>query len=160
MAVFFLFLLALILGIATTLYWVPGDDLGRGYFQMNALILLGLLGLATTVVWLHPMRPFAPYDQVGNLTLATAVLASFVYYAAIWKESWQLARIPLSLALISILALLLIAGYELVQPVTPLPHRSTLLALCLISSALLSTVGSSSTAANRKQRYTPAPTLG
>ena len=49
MGVFFLFLLALAVGSLTTLYWIPEDDLGRGYFQMNALIILGLLGLATAV---------------------------------------------------------------------------------------------------------------
>ena len=137
MAVFFLFLLALILGTLSTLYWVPGDHLGRGYFQMNGLVVLGLLGLTVTIAWLHPMRPFAPHDRLGHLGLAIALVACFAYYAAIWKEAWRLAWIPLTVALVSTSALLLHAGQGVVQPVTPLPHRPTLLVICLLTSALL-----------------------
>ena len=48
MAVFLLFLLATAAGCISTLFWIPEDDLGRGYFQMNALIVLGLLGVLLT----------------------------------------------------------------------------------------------------------------
>ncbi|MFP5287964.1 MAG: hypothetical protein ACLGI9_19665, partial [Thermoanaerobaculia bacterium] len=57
MGVFLLFLLAVSLGSLTTLFWIPEGDMGRGYFQMNALVVLGLLGLAVAVVGLHPFAP-------------------------------------------------------------------------------------------------------
>src|SRR5215210_6259947 len=59
MGVFFLFLLATSLGSLSTLYWIPEEDLGRGYFQMNALVVLGLLSLAVRW-WCSP--PFIPSE--------------------------------------------------------------------------------------------------
>ena len=46
MGVLLLFLLALAFGTLTTLYWVPEDDLGAGYFKVNGLVVLGLLTVA------------------------------------------------------------------------------------------------------------------
>ena len=46
MLVFFTFVLCLTWGSVSTFFSVPEDELGRGYFQMNALIVLGLLSLA------------------------------------------------------------------------------------------------------------------
>jgi hypothetical protein len=137
MGVFLLFLLAVSLGSLTTLFWIPEDDLGRGYFQMNALVVLGLLGLAAAVVWLHPFRPFGDRPAVGTAALALALVGGFLYYAAIWRERWRLGRWPLALATLSCLVALLAAGPHLVTPRTPLPHRGALLELDLVASALL-----------------------
>jgi hypothetical protein len=137
MGVFFLFLLATSLGSLSTLYWIPEEDLGRGYFQMNALVVLGLLGLAAAVVALHPFRPFGAQPAAGILALAAALLGAFLYYAAIWQERWRLCRWPLTLSLAGCAAALLLAGPHLVAAFTPLPHRGGLLAANLLASALL-----------------------
>lgn len=138
MGVFFLFLLATSVGSLSTLYWIPEEDLGRGYFQMNALVVLGLLGLAQAVVILHPtFQPFAEAGFLGALLLGMALIASFFYYAAIWQERWKLCRWPLSVALGCALAVLLLAGPRLILFETTLPHRSVLLTASLTSSAIL-----------------------
>ena len=137
MSVFLLFLLATSLGALTTLYWIPERDLGRGYFQMNALVVLGLLGLAQAVVWLHPFRPFGEQAAAGGAALALALAGGFLYYAAIWRERWTLCRWPLALATAGTAAALLLAGPHLLRPLTPLPHRAALLAAALLASALV-----------------------
>lgn len=137
MGVFLLFLLAVSLGSLTTLYWIPEDDLGRGYFQMNALVVLGLLGLSTAVVVLHPFRPFGERPGLGIIALVAALLGAFLYYAAIWRERWATGRWPLTLSTLSCLAALLLAGPHLVVPLTPLPHRAALLTTSLLASSLL-----------------------
>jgi hypothetical protein len=137
MGVFLLFLLAVVLGSLSTLYWIPEDDLGRGYFQMNALVVLGLLAIAVAVVWLHPFRPFGEHPAAGRGCLALALAASFLYYGAIWKERWSFGRWPLTVALAATLAALLLAGPHLVPSPTPLPYRRALLDLGLLTSALL-----------------------
>lgn len=137
MGVFLLFLLATALGTLSTLYWIPEEDLGRGYFQMNALVVLGLLGLAAAVVWLHPFAPFGSRAWPGIVALGLALVGGFLYYAAIWRELWRLCRWPLTLAFAGCLAALLLAGPHLVPALTPLPHRSWLLAAGLLASSLL-----------------------
>ncbi len=137
MGVFLLFLLAVSLGSLSTLYWIPEDDLGRGYFQMNALVVLGLLGLAVAVVLLHPFQPFGPLRIPGIAALTAALAGAFLYYAAIWRERWSLCRWPLTLSLLGCLAALLLAGPHVVAPLTPLPHRSLLLVGSLLASSLL-----------------------
>jgi hypothetical protein len=137
MGVFLLFLLAVSCGSLTTLYWIPEDDLGRGYFQMNALVVLGLLGLAMAVVLLHPFHPFGSRPAPGIAALAAALLGGFLYYAAVWRERWALGRWPLTLSLAGCLAALLLAGSHVVAPLTPLPHRAALLAASLLASSLL-----------------------
>jgi hypothetical protein len=137
MGVFFLFLLATSLGSLSTLYFIPEADLGRGYFQMNALVALGLLALAAAVVALHPFHPFGARSAAGVTALAAALVGGFLYYAAIWRERWDLCRWPLTLALAGCLAALLLAGPHLVAAFTPLPHRQGLLAANLLASALL-----------------------
>jgi len=134
MGVFLLFLLATAMGSLSTLYWIPEPDLGRGYFQMNALVILGLLALAVAVVLLHP---FAALGGMTTAALALALAAAFLYYMAIWRERWDLCRWPLSLAVAACLAGFLLAGRGLVPPITPLPHRAPLLAAGLLASALL-----------------------
>lgn len=137
MGVFLLFLLAASLGSLTTLYWIPEGDMGRGYFQMNALVVLGLLGLAAAVVWLHPFEPFGDQTGLGGTALGLALAGGFLYYAAIWRERWDLCRWPLTLSTLGCLGALLLAGPHLVPAFTPLPHREALLAAGLVSSALL-----------------------
>ena len=137
MSVFILFLLALTAGVLSTSFWVPGGDLGRGYFQTNALIVLGLLGLGLTVVLLHPVEPFGRFATVGAALLLASFAMSFWYYGAIWRESWRIARVPAALALLTTLAALLVSGAQLIPALTPLPHRSLLGALGLIATALL-----------------------
>jgi hypothetical protein len=134
MGVFLLFLLATALGSPSTLYWIPEEHLGRGYFQMNALVALGLLGLALAVVLLHPFPGLA---SSGLAAVALALAATFLYYGAVWRERWRLGRLPLTLALVATLAALLAAGRAFVAPVTPLPHRPELLAAGLVTSALV-----------------------
>jgi hypothetical protein len=135
--VFLLFLLATSLGSLTTLYWIPERDLGRGYFQMNALVVLGLLALAEAVVVLHPIRPFGERSAAGAAALALGLAGGFLYYAAVWRERWDLCRWPLTLALVGTLATLLLAGPPLLRPLTPLPHRHALLTAALVASALV-----------------------
>jgi hypothetical protein len=137
MGVFLLFALAVSLGSLTTLYWIPEDDLGRGYFQTNALVVLGLLGLAMAVVLLHPFRPFGDHPAPGLAALTVALAGAFLYYAAVWRERWALGRWPLTLSLAGCLAALLLAGPHVVTPLTPLPHRGALLVASLLASSLL-----------------------
>lgn len=137
MSVFFLFLLATSLGSLSTLYWIPEENLGRGYFQTNALVILGLLSLAAAVELLHPFRPFGAQPAAGVTALAVALGGGFLYYAAIWRRRWDLCRWPLTLSLAGCAAALLLAGPHLVPPFTPLPHRGALLAASLLASALL-----------------------
>ena len=93
MGVFFLFLLALAGGCLSTLFWIPEDDLGRGYFQTNALIVLGLLGLALTAFWLHPLAPFGESGPpIGPVGLYVAIAGGFGYYAGIWRQRWRPGR--------------------------------------------------------------------
>lgn len=137
MGVFLLFLLATSLGCLSTLYWIPEEDLGRGYFQMNALVVLGLLALAAAVVALHPFHPFGDRPAAGVTALGASLAGGFLYYAAIWRERWDLCRWPLTLAAAGCAAALLLAGPHLVLALTPLPHRRALLAAGLLASALL-----------------------
>jgi len=137
MGVFLLFLLAVVLGCLSTLFWIPENDLGRGYFQMNALVVLGLLSLAVAVVGLHPFRPFGDRPAAGTVALIAALASAFLYYGAVWKERWRLGRWAAGLATAGCLAALLLAGPRLVPALTPLPYRRALLAAGLLSSALL-----------------------
>jgi len=137
MGVLFLFLLALTAGTLSTLFWVPEDDLGRGYFQMNALVALGLLGVAVAVYRLHPFAPFGADAGRGELALSLAFGGALVYWMAIWKQRWMAGRVLAALSLTGCLGSLLLAGRHLALATTPLPQRSLLLAAALVSSALL-----------------------
>jgi hypothetical protein len=136
MAVFLLFLLGLAAGTLFTLFWIPEDDLGRGYFQMNALVALGLLGLAGAVAWLHPFRPFGDLALAGAASLGAALAGGFLYWAAVWREAWRPARAAAALALAGAFAALLLAGAAGIRRDIALPHRGWLLGAALASSAL------------------------
>lgn len=136
MAVFLLFLLATAAGCISTLFWVPEDDLGRGYFQTNALIVLGLLGLAMAVAVLKPPEGFAATSDMARIGLMVALIGAFLYYAAIWREKWLWGRAAAALALLGSGGALLVGGTELIHRTTPLPGREPLLAIALIMSAL------------------------
>jgi hypothetical protein len=137
LTIFFLFLLATTFGCVSTLFWVPEDDMGRGYFQMNALIVLGLLALALAVLLLHPFRPFADRAAAGAGGLWAAFAAAFLYYAAIWRERWRLARVAAALTLAASGAALLLATPQLSILAPALPHRLLLTGAAVFSSALL-----------------------
>ncbi len=114
MSVFFLFLLAMAAGVLSTLFWIPEQDLGRGYFQMNALIVLGLLGLAGTLVLLRPLAPFGDWSPAGEAGLAVAGASSLLYWIAAWREHWAAARWAAALALVAGVTAMLAAGRELI----------------------------------------------
>ena len=134
--VFFLFLLALAAGVLTTLFSIPEDDLGRGYFRMNALVVLSLLALGAAVTLLHPLRPFGPAARAGGVALGSALVAGFLYYAAVSRERWILARGAATVALGGCAAALWLAGLHLTPVAAPLPHRPALLAAALGAAAL------------------------
>ncbi|MDH3746281.1 MAG: hypothetical protein OES47_14375 [Acidobacteriota bacterium] len=137
MGVFFLFLLATSAGCLSTLYSIRESDLGRGYFQMNALIILGLLGLAVTMFWLHPFAPFEGAVTPGAISLHAAFVGAFLYYAFVWRRRWSGGRWAVTLSLAGSVGALLLAGVALIREVAPLPHRTLLLVATLIASALL-----------------------
>jgi hypothetical protein len=137
MGVFFLFLLAISIGCLSTLYWIPEDDLGRGYFVMNALIVLCLLGLATAVMVMHPFEPFGESKTLGEALMWASLAGAFLYYAAVWRERWGAGRWAVTLTLAAAVPALLMAGATLMRTDVPLPGRTPLLVLALCGSALL-----------------------
>jgi hypothetical protein len=137
MSVFFFFALATVVGILSTLFWIPEDDLGRGYFQMNALVVLGFLSLVLAVVVLHPFKPFGEEPLFGASALWAGFVSCFLYYVAVWCERWNLARVAATAALATCGAALLMAGPELIVGLGPLPYRSVLVIAALVSSSLL-----------------------
>jgi hypothetical protein len=137
MSVFFFFALATVVGALSTLFWIPEDDLGRGYFQMNALIVLALLALVWTVVLLPPLDPFGAATAAGRGLLALGSLGSALYYGAIWRERWRASRWAAALSLAGCGGALVVGTRHLVGLSTPLPHRDALAIAGLLSSALL-----------------------
>jgi hypothetical protein len=132
-----LFLLALACGSVSTLFWIPEEDLGRGYFQMNALVVLGLVGLACTVVVLGATPSFDAGAPAGRGILFAALAAAFGYYAAVWRRVWRWARVAAAATLAAGGAALWLAGSALVHPLSALPHHAPLLAAGLATSALV-----------------------
>ena len=129
--------MALAWGCLTTLFWVSGAVLGRGYFLTIALVVLGLLGIDFAIVILRPIDPFGYEAQKGLITLGSALAASFLYYGAVWKERWRLALWPLGMATVLSGIVLIQSGRVLVPRLDTLPHQEVLLVLTLIGSALL-----------------------
>jgi hypothetical protein len=138
MGVVFLFLLAAVAGTLTTLYWIPEEDLGRGYFQMNALVVLCFLGLAGALWLFSSLEPYGAGagHEAGTAGFAFALAGAFGYYAAVWRQRWLAGRWAVSVALAGSLAALLAAGLALAPP-SALPHRDPLLGAALLGSALL-----------------------
>ena len=137
MGIFFLFLLSLAAGSLSTLFWIPEDDLGRGYFQTNALVILGLIGLATATLLLDGVAPFGAAAEVGRNLLFVALGGAFGYYAGIWRERWLPARAAAALTLAATGGCLWLAGLEVIQPVSSLPGYRPLLAASLVTSSLI-----------------------
>ncbi len=138
MSVLFLLILGLAWGCLTTLFWVSGKDLGRGYFITIALVVLGLLGIGVAIAVLHPFKPFGAQAAERHLAVMIAALAAtFAYYGAVWKERWTLALWPLAAATVLTGYLLLRSGEMLIPVLATLPHRESLLAANLIASGLL-----------------------
>jgi len=135
--IFFLFLLGLAAGCLSTLFWIPEDDLGRGYFQMNALVILGLIGLATATLLFDGVAPFGESAELGRYAVLAALAGSFAYYAAIWRERWLLGRLAAGLALAATTMSFWLTGKSLVLPISSLPYHRPLLAASLGLSALL-----------------------
>ena len=137
MTIFFLFLLATTFGCVSTLFWVPEEDMGRGYFQMNALIVLGLLALALAVLLLHPFEPFGERGGAGATAVWAAFGGAFLYYAGIWRERWRPARAAAAITLAASGAALLLMAPQLSALAPALPHRLLLTGGDVVSSALL-----------------------
>lgn len=137
MLVFFAFLLCLTWGSVSTLFWIPERELGRGYFQMNALVVLGLLSLAVVSRWLHPFEPFGASPGSGATALHIGYLGAFLYYGLVWRESWRWVRWPAALMLIALGWSLWAATGPLVARGADLPAISLLAAFAMLTSALL-----------------------
>lgn len=137
MSVLFLFILGLAWGCLTTLFWVSGEELGRGYFITLALVVLGLLGIGFTLVIVLPFAPYGSEDGAEVAVMSGALLTAFVYYGAIWKERWRIALVPLAAVTILTGYLLLKAAEILIPTSTALPHQHALLVGNLIGSGLL-----------------------
>lgn len=137
MSVLFLFLLGLSLGIESTMFWIPERNLGRGYFQLNSLISLGLLGIATTVMAAGGLAPWGDVPEVTRIALYLALTGGFLYYAALWVERWRLARAFMVPALAANLVAYLTAGAWLFSAGGSLPHSGWLLTAALLSGSLL-----------------------
>jgi len=137
MIVIFLFLVALAVGCASTLYWIPEDDMGRGYFQTNALVVLGLLGIAAAIVRYHPESPYGSMHTTGSIALGVSIVGGFLYYAAIWRERWMYARGAVTVLLGGGLPALAYAGLAITESPVPIPAHDPLLLFGLFTSMLL-----------------------
>lgn len=137
MLVFFSFVVCLVWGCASTLFWIPEDELGRGYFQMNALVILGLLSLAVAARLLHPFEPFGATPAAGAAAVHVAYLGAFAYYAFVWRQSWRGARLAAGLLLAALTVALWQLGATLVAGAPPIPAQLPLARLALLTSAIL-----------------------
>lgn len=137
MSVFFLFLLALATGTLSTLFWIPEDELGGGYFRINALVVLVLLAVATaSPLVAEGLSPFGG-SLAGRAALGVAVGGAFLYYAAAWRERWRPGRVAAAVGLVGSGTALVLAGGHLLASPAPLPARPALMVASLLTSALL-----------------------
>jgi hypothetical protein len=139
MNVLLIFLLATSAGSLSTLFWIPEDDMGRGYFQMNSLVVLGLLGISGAIVFFDPSLRAASTSSGTGSALLVALLGAFAYYAAVWREKWGIGRWAVALSLVGTTWALVAAGILLTThaSTTPIPYRAGLLGIGLLSSALI-----------------------
>ncbi len=142
MLVFFAFLLCLTWGSVSTFFSIPEDEVGRGYFQTNALVVLGLLSLAVASRTLHPFEPFGDAPTVGATALWIGYGAAFLYYGSIWRERWTAARASAALTLGALTVALwelapTLTRHSLVGAAAPMPAQIPLTRLALVTSALL-----------------------
>ena len=138
MSVFLLFLLALAAGTLSTRFQLPEDVLGRGYFQLLSLTVLGLISLALVSLPLQATDPFRLAPQGGRWLLAAALGSALLHYAAVWSERWRGSRRAAATTLVAVMGCLLLAGFSLPgQASSSLPYRRLLLTLTLSTSALL-----------------------
>jgi hypothetical protein len=137
MSVLLLFLLATSAGALSTLFWIPEQDLGRGYYQMVALIVLGLLGLTATVLLLQPVEPFGAQAGIPHLALLISLVGAFLFYGSVWRERWRAGRWSAALSLVGTIGMLLLLGGHQVRDLPTLPFRSLLLSASLLTSAAL-----------------------
>lgn len=111
--------------------------MGRGYFQTNALVILGLLGLAAAVLFFRGVTPFGEQAALGGVAVSASLLAAFAYYAGVWQRRWFWARAAAVATLGSGVLALWLAGRALILPLSALPHHQLLLAVHLALSALI-----------------------
>lgn len=138
MLVFFTFLLCLVWGSASTLFWIPEEELGRGYFQMNALVVLGLLSLAVAARLLHPFEPFAHSPTIGAGCLYLGFAGALLYYGLVWREAWHIVRWPALVLVVALGVCLWVLAPALLAPdVVAPPHQKPLVRGALLTSALL-----------------------
>jgi hypothetical protein len=137
MLVFFFFLVCLTWGSVSTLFWIPEEEMGRGYFQMNALVILGLLTLAVVTRWLHPFEPFGDQPALGAAALHVGYVGAFLYYGAVWRENWRWVRWPAGISLVGLGIALLEAIPSLTTAGTGIPGLPALAAIAILTSGLL-----------------------
>ena len=137
MLVFILFLLALAWGSVSTLFWIPEEQMGRGYFQMNALVILGLLSIAIASYILHPFEPFGPNSRVGATALYTSFAGTFLYYGLIWREQWKGARWAAALVVLSLGVAIWEITPQLISAGAAIPAQTLLAQVAVFSSAIL-----------------------
>ena len=85
------FLLALAAGVVSTAFWVPEPDLGRGYFQTNALIVLGLLAIVVAIAVTSSVQFWAG-GIADSAVLMAALVAAGAVYVCVWRENWMASR--------------------------------------------------------------------
>ncbi len=112
----FLFLLSLGAGIVTSLPWLPAEDLGPGYFRIQALLATCALALAAAVS-LSPATA-GPGDGGSGWHPSTALLclvslacgALLLYHALVAREGFRSGLPVLAVAGGAALAALLVAS--------------------------------------------------
>ncbi len=138
------FLLALAAGVVSTSFWIREEDLGRGYFQTNALVILGLLAIVVGLVATGVIMPWpadspssAQLDGSGTIPRTLLLYVGFAFsllaYAGIWSRKWFLGRLAAGGALVTLsLALWLIDLPLRFSYVLPILGRVSLLLSALV----------------------------
>lgn len=90
MLILAVFLLALATGVVSTAFWIPEEELGRGYFQTNALVVLGLLAILTTMVATTALTPWN--GTIDGVWLVLGLMTSVAAYIGVWRQRWLAVR--------------------------------------------------------------------